>query len=341
MSPYEERAWIALEAHWQRKADRRQLMPPKARAAAEAAGAKTKDVVARAGTAVRDATPDSAKEFGERAAGAVLAPAAEGAVRLVELVNDWAVELTDPQKVIEFHRSRGRDVSSLADLRRLDLVELDEVVRNLVLKWRSLGAAEGAALGALALIPVAGGAAAITADVVVMQVLTTAIATRVCYAYGFDASDPELQHVVRRMVARSFGGQLPKASTARSANLAAAAAKGRKNWSKKLRDDHKLLAALEKLMKQWSNSPTMPIAKVAKGIPVVSILTSTGTNAWVIGDVAKQSRLYAQTLWLAEKYGLPLPDQLAKFDGDGEVGGAEPFDERGDASWLRECGDTP
>ncbi|WP_339156074.1 EcsC family protein [Actinomadura luteofluorescens] len=313
MSPYEARIWTALETHWQRKADRRQLLPAKARVAIEAAGSKTKDALGRAGTAVAEATPDSVKAFGERAADTVLAPAVEGAIRLVDLVNDWAVELTDPQKVIDFHRSRGRDVSSVGDLRSLDLAELDEVVRNLVLKWRSLGAAEGAALGALALVPIAGGAAAISADIVVMQVLTTAIATRVCYAYGFDATDPELQHVVERMVARSFGEQIPKASTNRSANLAAAAAKGRKKWSAKLRDDHKLLAALEKLMKQWSSSSRVPVDKVAKGIPVVSIVTSAGTNAWVIGDVAKRARLYAQTLFLAEKYDLPLPPRLTKF----------------------------
>lgn len=313
MSPYEVRTWTALETHWQRKADRRKLMPAKARAAVEAAGSKTKVVLGRAGTAVKEATPESVKAVGERAADAVLAPVVEGAIRLVDLANDWAVELTDPQKVIDFHRSRNRDVSSLEDLRRLDLADLDEVVRNLVLKWRSLGAAEGAALGALALVPVAGGAAAITADIAVMQVLTTSIATRVCYAYGFDATDPELQHVVGRMVARSFSEQIPKASTARSANLAAAATKGRTRWSQKLRDDHKLLAALEKLMKQWNGSSHIPVGKVAKGIPVVSIVTSAGTNAWVMGDVAKQARLYAQTLFLAGKYDLPLPARLATF----------------------------
>ncbi|RKS79487.1 EcsC family protein [Actinomadura pelletieri DSM 43383] len=327
MSPYESRTWAALETHWQRKVDRRRLVPARARAAVEAAGARTKDVMGRAGTAVVEAAPESLKAMGERAAETVLTPVAEGAVRLVDLANDWAVELTNPQKVIDFHRDRGRDVASLEDLRGLDLAELDEVVRNLVLKWRSFGAAEGAALGALALVPVAGGAAAISADIIVMQVLTTAIATRVCYAYGFDATDPELRQVVGRMVARSFAEQLPKASTNHNAHLAAVAAKGRKKWSQKLRDDHKLLAALEKLMKQWNKSSHVPVGKVAKGIPVVSIVTSAGTNAWVMGDVAKQARLYAQTLFLAEKYQLPLPARLAKLaveaDGDGPIEDSE------------------
>jgi hypothetical protein len=308
MSAYEARRWDDLEKHWAKKASRKELMPAKVRAAGE----KTREVAVRTGAAVVEAAPESIKEFGIKAADAALAPAVEGIVRMIELVNDWAVELTDPEKVLESHRRQGRDVMSLADLRDLDLAEVDEVVRRLVLKWRSFGAAEGAALGALAMVPVMGGAMAITADIAIMQILTTAIATRVCYAYGFDAKDPELQHIVRRMVARSFGGQLPKAQTARSVNLASAAAKERKNWSKKLRNDHRILAALEKLMKQWGGASNVPVSKAAKGLPVLAVIASTGTNAAVMGDVAKQARLYAQTLFLAEKYDLPLPANLAK-----------------------------
>lgn len=100
----------------------------------------------------------------------------------IELVNDWAAELTDPEKVLEFHRGQGRDVMSLADLRHLDLSEVDEAVRRLVLKWRSFGAAEGAALGALAMVPVMGGAIAITADIAVMQILATAEPVNLCEA---------------------------------------------------------------------------------------------------------------------------------------------------------------
>lgn len=127
----------------------------------------------------------------------------------------------------------------------MDLAEVDEAVRRLVLKWRSFGAAEGAALGAQAMVPVMGGAIAITADIAVMQILTTAIATRVCYAYGFDAKSPELQHIVQRMVARSF--------------------------RKQLRNDHRILAALEKLMKQWGGVSNVPEAggRPASARPII------------------------------------------------------------------------
>ena len=59
----------------------------------------------------------------------------------------------------------------------------------------------------------------------------------------------------------------------------------------------------------------------AKGLPVIAVVTSTGTNAFVIGDVAKQARYYAQTLFLAEKYGLPLPAALARFTDPEEASG--------------------
>ncbi len=190
MSEYEMRRWADLEKHWAKKAARKQLMPARVRASIAAAGEKSREVAVRTGAAVADVTPESIKEFGITAAEPALVAVVDGVVHLIELFNDWAVELTDPAKVLEFHRNKGRDVKVLGDLRDLDLAELDEVVRRLVLKWRSFGAAEGAALGALAMVPVMGGVLAIGADILVMQILATAIATRVCYAYGFDAKDP-------------------------------------------------------------------------------------------------------------------------------------------------------
>ncbi|MDR7161398.1 hypothetical protein [Arthrobacter sp. BE255] len=45
-------------------------------------------------------------------------------------------------------------------------------------------------MGLLATVPVAGPFAAITADIVIIQGLSTAIATRIAYSYGYDAKDP-------------------------------------------------------------------------------------------------------------------------------------------------------
>ncbi len=77
-------------------------------------------------------------------------------------------------------------------------------------------------------------------------------------------------------------------------------------------------------MKQAGGASHVSVDKAAKGLPFVAVVASTSTNAAVIGDVAKQARFYAQTLFLAEKYDRPLPANLAEF--------ADPDDEP-------DCGD--
>ncbi|MFF7192837.1 hypothetical protein ACFZAM_03895 [Streptomyces sp. NPDC008079] len=71
------------------------------------------------------------------------------------------------------------------------------------------------------------------------------------------------------------------------------------------------------------------VGKAAKGLPIIAVVVSTGTNAYVIGDFAKQARLYAQTIFLAENYDLVLPPNLTKVaDLDDE-----PCDDEGKASF--------
>jgi hypothetical protein len=317
MSPYDERRWVELQRHWAKKAERRQLLPPKARAALGEAGGQVKDAARKAGRAVATVTPPVVKDGIERVADAALIPVAKQAVHLLELVTDWTAELVDPGKVLEHHRAAGADVTKLADLKGLDLRQLDDFTRRMALKWRTSGALQGGAMGVLAMVPFAGGVAAITLDMVVMHVLSTAIATRVCYAYGFDVNDDEMRHLVDRMVMRAYRSQAPKAETARKAGAAFNVAKDRVRWSQKLRDDHRLMAAVEKLMKQFANGRSVPVDKVAKAMPVVAVVAGAGTNAYVLGDVVRQARLYAQTLFLVEKYGLPVPENLRHED-DGE-----------------------
>jgi hypothetical protein len=314
MSPYEARRWAELQRHWAKKAERRQLLPPKTRAALGEAGDQVKDVARKAGKAVSRVTPPVVKDGIEMVTDAALAPTAKGAAHLLELVTDWTTELMDPEKVLEHHRSAGRDVAKLGDLTDLDLEHLDDFTRTMALKWRTLGALQGGAMGALAMVPVAGGVAAIGVDMLAMHVLSTALATRVAYSYGFDVKDDEMRHLVDRMVLRAYRNQLPKARTAQRAGAAFNAGKGRIRRSEKLLTDHKLLAAVDRLMQQFANGRAVPISRVAKAVPAVSVIAGAGTNAYVLGDVVHQARLYAQTLYLAEKYGLPLPENLRHDD---------------------------
>ena len=315
MSPYERKRWEELEAHWARKAERRrQIVPPRATAALARAGETTKAAAAKAGTAVAARTPDTVKDLAGTAVDAALVPTVRNLVRLLELLNDWTVELTDPDTVLEHHRDNGHAVETLADLRTLDLEVLDGLTHGMALRWRTLGAGQGASFGALAMIPVPvlGSVAAIGLDMVAMQVLTAAVATRVCYAYGFDAADPDTRHMVDRMVGRAYRNQTGKATTIKKASTAFDAAKGRVAWSAKLRDDHKLMAAVEKLLKQSRNGKNVPVGEARMGMPVIGMVAGAATNSYVLGDTVKQACYYGSTVFLAEKHRLELPPNLRR-----------------------------
>ena len=285
-------------------------VPPKMRAALAGAADRVSDVGGRAADHVARVTPDRAKRAAGFVVDATLAPTVESAVRLLDLVTDWSVELTNVDRVLSHHRERGRNVASPEDLQKLELSELDEVTRRLSLRWRTLGAAEGGALGALAFVPVAGGLAAMTLDVLVVQVLSTSIATRAMHAYGFDPSTPAAEHMLSQMVSRAYAEQAAKVTTQRQAVSAAAATAGRVNWSKKLREDHRMLAAVEKLMKRATNGGHVPVTRAAKALPVISVVMGAGTNAHLLGSVATHSICHSQTVLLSQRYDLLLPLNL-------------------------------
>ncbi|WP_344067592.1 EcsC family protein [Nostocoides vanveenii] len=312
MSTYERQRWDELQAIWAKKAERRKVLPAPAKKALSSATDRTKRAAVRTGQAVANATPTMVKDFAGVTLDTALVPTAEGLVRVLELANEWVVELSDPERVLKHHRKAGRPVASIEDLRSLDLEVLDEVTRRMALRWRTVGAGEGAALGALAMIPVpvVASAGAITADLLVMQALTGAVAARACYAYGFDARDPDMKHMIDKMVTRSYRNQAAKARTTRSAGAAFRASKDRLNWSKKLREDHRLMAAMEKLLKQVGDGSRVPVKNARMGMPLVSIFVGMGTNSYVLGDTAKHAQNYAATMLLARKHDLPLPANL-------------------------------
>ncbi|MEV0179021.1 EcsC family protein [Streptomyces sp. NPDC050625] len=316
MSAYEKQVWDTLDEHWQRRNNRRG-MPNWASTALS----RTGEVAGNAARRVKDAVPEAVSEPIRRAGDAVadkaLRPALAGAAALLELVNDWAMELNDPENVEELARKRGFDIDSFTELRQQDLKVCDRLLTRNTLKWRTTGAFEGGAMGLLAMVPVAGIPAAMTADILVVQVLSTSIAARIAYSYGYDAKDPEEQDFIQRLVQRSFMAQAAKAKPLREAARAADAIKGRVNWSNKLRQDHRLLAALEKLMQQLGPAGSrVPVRNVAKVVPVVGILIGAGMNSAVLGRVAADAQRYCQTRFLCEKYGLPLPAALATDQDD-------------------------
>jgi len=310
MSPYERKRWRGLEEHWQKKAERKGLLPPKVRAAVDGAGETTQAAMRAVGRTVLELTPDAVRDVGGVAIESVLEPTIKSVVALVDLATDWVVELNDPKKVLEFHQERGRAIQSLSDLATLDLAELDEFSHRFALRWRSFGAIEGASMGALAFVPVVGIAVSVAADAMVVHLLSTGIATRSAYTYGLDAQHDEQRHHLDRMIKNSYAEQAAKAGAVLKTSRAYDAGKGRVRWSEKLREDHRVLGALERLMKAASGKDTVPVGKVVSKLPAIGVITSAGMNSHILASVAKNAKAYAQTVFLAEKYGLDLPPPL-------------------------------
>ncbi len=322
MSPYERRRWAELEDHWARMGEGRQLVPAQVRRAITSAGERVADAGGRAAKHLAASAPEPVRNAANSALDAALLPTANAVVHLLDLVTDWSVELTDPERVLAHHRDRGRDVADVEDLRSFDLETLDEVTHKLPLRWRSIGAAEGAATGALAFIPIAGPVASITLDVLVMHVLSTSIATRAVHAYGHDPSSSATEHMIDRMVHRAYREQTAKIASQRQAGAAFHVAAGRQNWSAKLRQDHRLLAAVEKLMKQAGTGGHVPVQRAARALPAIGVLIGAGTNSFVLADVANQAIRYSQTVLLSDKYGLGLPARLRHEVDDDHNGNA-------------------
>ncbi|MFJ4203564.1 EcsC family protein [Streptomyces sviceus] len=311
MSAYEGQVWDTLNEHWQRRDNRRGLPNW-----ASAALGRTGEVAGNAVRRVTDAVPEAVAEPIRRAGGAVadktMRPALGAAAALLELVNDWALELNDPKNVEKLARKRGLELDSFIELRQQDLKVCDRLLTANTLRWRTAGAFEGGAMGLLAMVPVAGIPVAMTADILVIQVLSTSIASRIAYSYGYDAKDPGEQIFIQRLVRRSFMAQAAKAEPLRETARAASAVKGRVRWSSKLRQDHRLLATIEKLMQQLGPAGSrVPVQNVAKVVPFVGILIGAGMNSAVLGRVAADAQRYCQTRFLCDKYGLPLPTALA------------------------------
>lgn len=323
MSAYDELVWAKLNEHWDRRNNPRGL-PNWASAAIERTSNVTGKAVDRVTTAVPEAVKVPIRRAGDAVATIAVRPALQGAAALLELVNEWAMELNDPKGVEKLARKRGLDLNSFTELRQQDLKFCDRLLKFNTLTWRTAGALEGGAMGVLALTPVAGIPVAMTADILVIQVLSTSIATRIAYSYGYDANDPHEQMFIQRLVRRSFMAQAAKVEPLRDVARAAEAIHGRVRWSDKLRADHRLISALEKLLQHLGPAGArVPIQNVAKVVPVVGILIGAGMNSAVLGNVAADAQRYCQTRFLCEKYGLPLPAALATDPDDDPLADAE------------------
>ncbi|ABS05833.1 EcsC family protein [Kineococcus radiotolerans] len=313
LSAYERREWLALQAHWDQRRHRRpawQIGAKLAHGTQRVAAAAAKGVPDAVRRPVAQLTGTIATTVTDRAA----APLLGQVTHLLELANEWMLDLNNPAGVQRLIEDRGLQVASFRDLHQLDLQVVDSLNHGLTAKAGTMGAAEGAAMGALSLVPF-GPVAAIPMDLLLVQALTTSVATRIAYGYGFDAGADSERVFITHLLRRSFIEQASKAVPMRDAAQAYWAIDGRKKWSAKLLSDHRLLAAMKTAAEQLGpKSATVSVSQVSKFVPVVGMALSAGGSAAVMTQVAKDARRFCRTRFLCEKYGLPLPASLACWE---------------------------
>lgn len=310
MSPYEAQAWTDLGEFWRRKADRR-LLPPRAEQAKNAAATKIKGAASATGKSIANLTPQPVKDASGLVVDRALDPALQAVLGLLDWVTETVQRFSDPADVYKHHQGQGRQIDSPTHLRTLDLEELDEFTKWFAWQCRTTGVFEGAGMGLLTFVPVAGSVAAIGLDLVVMHALSAAIATRSAHAYGLDLTSDSGRDHLDRMLRKAWAAQAPKAGAVKGAKDAFVDGAARVRWSDKFRNDHRIAAAVEKLMKQVGSGNHVPIDKVVAKMPAIGVITSAGINGAVLGSLAKTSIRYSQTIHLADKYQLSLPPNLA------------------------------
>lgn len=306
MSDYEREEWARLQRHWDTKSKKRVVVPPRVKGALSRAG----DTAGGAFAKASDIVPDAVKDLGDVVVEKSLGPTIKAATAFLELIEERVLEWTDPESVQAKHRAVGRDVQSLADIRALSLEDQDAVARRLRMRWRMIGATEGAAVGAVAFIPVGGWLGAVTIDLVVLHALNTAAATQAMYCYGIDARTPSEEEEVQRIVRRSLLDRAPAAATVRQSSRAWRAASHRVRWSEALRRDHQLMAAVERLVKLGGGKAA--VTNVAKVMPAIGVFTNSGINSHVLATTAHNGVQYSKTRHLAKKYDLPMPTSLTR-----------------------------
>lgn len=311
---YESNAWEQLLLDWEREPRVRRLLPDSAKGALDRARTAANEGTAKAQKLVERVTPSKVQDSFEALHDAALKPTIDAALNLINLLNSWVSELTDPRLALKPHMTSNSDIGSVSDLRSFPLADLDAPTRTLPLKLRTAGVVEGGLIGSLALLPapIVGSMAAISIDFIATQAINRTIATHICHCYGFDSREPQVQAMIDLMAAGNDKAlQMSKAHGIGEAGKAFSAAKGRVRWSAKIRQDHRLLEALEKLLKNAGGAQHVSIQHARMGLPLVSTVIGAGINQQLFGATASRSLRYARTMFLAERYDLELPARMA------------------------------
>lgn len=304
MSPYEEKAWRAIQDYKAAKAKPKKTLK-----------ALVPSPVAEASKKAIDKAGDV---WDDLAASNYLETAAAGAF---EALSDGATQLIPTKSVVKKYRSAGYPVSSLDDILKLDLSVVDDMTPRLGKLYAIGGAAEGGLTGFLAgggAVFAAGGAVAggvgaapglsVVLTALMTDVVTTIGGSMIAAGHygshaGFDASqddDRERAFLLGVLGVSSAGSIAAKDLAFTELRQLAMAIARHAPWTEL--SEKALVKVVEQLFKRLAVRLTKQ--KLGQTLPILGAGIGASMNYQLLGRVGRDARMLYRERFLIEKYGI-------------------------------------
>lgn len=300
MDPYDKQAWDEIQQWKQGRLLRpdRQLVP-----------ARIRQPLRRAGVAARQRlrTVPGVPQF-EQAVHRSIGGMSEHGSRL-------ALASVQEERILGAYRRRGHDVSTLRDIRALDLSDIDAVIPKLGLAYASAGTIEGAGAGLLISGSVVGGPAvvvgAVAMDVSAVLLGGLRLVAHVGAYYGYDTSSEEETALALAVLgvgtAADVAGKVAayqELSMVAQRLLNRTVAERAKEFffRKATLPDSPVVTLVTHVLARFGFR--ISTRNVLKMLPAVGMVLGAGQNAWMMHRFADDANRFYRELWLREKYGI-------------------------------------
>lgn len=224
-------------------------------------------------------------------------PALQTVVKgLTDVCNDVAQWSVRPEAIFaEFRNDGHRDVHAYADIARLDLERVDQVVGRLAAKYKLMAGGEGGVSGAT-------GAVGLAVDIPALILINLRAIAEYSAYYGIDPMrQSERVYALKVLAAASLGASSSKSlALAQLTRISKDVAKGR-TW--KELEQHTFVKLIQKLAKELGIRLTK--AKLAQVVPVVGAAVGFGFNYHFTSKVCDAAYHLYRERFLAQKYRPP------------------------------------
>lgn len=304
MSPYDRKAWAAIQK-WREPSAGRQLVPSAVKRASSG-------TLKKVGSGVK-AVPGTAQ----------VAAAVEAALSgLFTGVDKAAVASVHRSAILKRFRKAGHAVDGLGDIAALDLRDIDKVKPRIDLRYMFASMAEGAAAGAAMTggeVLAAGGTVfgmgvgaapgigvlvtATAADAIAVLGASSRVTAEIAAYYGYDVELPHERLYAAGALGVGLASQAGKTAAYQELNKLVQALARRKTWD--ALNKNVMTGVIRSVFERFSIRLTQ--RKLGQAVPVAGILLGAGLNAATINAVAEGADMVYRERFLSDKYNIPVP----------------------------------